>query len=83
MSGLGFTADWVMGYPYTRLSRVSNSLVLPSVMACTIVIVGALVFQWLEDWTYNEAVVFSWTAITTIGKVFIRILYEQNERNLC
>lgn len=44
-----------------------KALVLPSIMTFGYVIVGALMFMHLEDWTYNESLIFCWTAVTTIG----------------
>lgn len=67
ISGFGFTIDWLLSYPYSDLSLVLKALVLPSIMTFGYVIVGALMFMHLENWTYNESLIFCWTAVTTIG----------------
>ncbi|KAI9261404.1 hypothetical protein BDA99DRAFT_75597 [Phascolomyces articulosus] len=36
-------------------------------MLCSTVSIGTLSYMALEDWSYSEAIVFCWTAITTIG----------------
>ncbi|KAL0082865.1 hypothetical protein J3Q64DRAFT_1822930 [Phycomyces blakesleeanus] len=64
---LGFTIDWMLSYPYSDLSLVLKGLVLPSIMACVSIALGALAFMKIEQWTYNQAVVFCTTALTTIG----------------
>ncbi|KAI9027363.1 hypothetical protein CLU79DRAFT_36318 [Phycomyces nitens] len=64
---LGFTIDWMLSYPYSDLSLVLKGLVLPSIMACVSIASGALVFMQIEQWTYNQAMVFCTTALTTIG----------------
>ncbi|KAI9490395.1 hypothetical protein BDB00DRAFT_837681 [Zychaea mexicana] len=45
----------------------AQGLVLPSIMVCSLIMTGALVYMSLEDWTYSEALIFCWTAVTTIG----------------
>lgn len=67
IAAFGFTADWLLFYPYSDLSVVLQALVLPSTMTFGYVITGALTFMHLEHWTYNESLIFCWTAVTTIG----------------
>ncbi|CDH57883.1 predicted protein [Lichtheimia corymbifera JMRC:FSU:9682] len=63
----GFILDWLLSYPYSELTPAINALVLPAVMVCSVVAIGASVYALLEDWTYSEALIFCWTAVTTIG----------------
>lgn len=67
----GFILDWLLSYPYSELTPAINALVLPAVMVCSVVAIGASVYALLEDWTYSEALIFCWTAVTTIGRYSI------------
>ncbi|KAG0171236.1 Potassium channel [Apophysomyces sp. BC1015] len=67
LAAFGFTADCALLFPYSDLSFVLKGVVLPSIMACTMIASGALIFMRLENWTHSEAVVFCSTALTTIG----------------
>ena len=71
LAAFSFTVDWLLAYPYSKLSIVLKGLVLPSIMLCSTVIIGALSYMILEDWTYSESIVFCWTGITTIGMSLI------------
>ncbi|KAI7860360.1 hypothetical protein BDC45DRAFT_100393 [Circinella umbellata] len=67
LAAFSFTVDRLLSYPYSKLSIVLKGLVLPSVMLCSTVIIGALTYMTLEDWTYSKSILFCWTGITTIG----------------
>ena len=68
---LGFTVDWLLSFPYSKLSVVLKGLVVPNIMVCTMVVIGALSYMNLEDWTYSEALTFCWTAVATIGTLLV------------
>ncbi|KAI8143470.1 hypothetical protein BJV82DRAFT_610584 [Fennellomyces sp. T-0311] len=67
VAALGFTVDWLLSFPFSNLSLILKGLVLPTIMVCSMVMIGALAYMSLEDWTYSEALIFCWTAVATIG----------------
>ncbi|KAI8065632.1 hypothetical protein BC940DRAFT_320484 [Gongronella butleri] len=63
----GFLVDYLLGTPRSRRSTVVKLLVLPSVLTCTVLVGGSLVLMHVEQWEYNQALIFCTTALTTIG----------------
>ncbi|KAI9306056.1 hypothetical protein BJ944DRAFT_57070 [Cunninghamella echinulata] len=64
---LGFFLDWILDLPCEPLSPTLKTLLLPSMMASGILILGSFSFMYIEGWEYSQSLLFCATALTTIG----------------
>ncbi|CAO3592818.1 unnamed protein product [Absidia cylindrospora] len=68
ISVFGFFLDWLLDSPSNGpLSVILTAMLLPSVMYCCTLSIGAFSFMWIEGWEYSQAMMFCATALTTIG----------------
>ncbi|KAI8081359.1 uncharacterized protein BX664DRAFT_352512 [Halteromyces radiatus] len=65
---LGFFWNWILDLPTaSSLSTTLTTMLLPTVMYCSTLVIGTLAFMWIEQWEYTQAMIFCATALTTIG----------------
>lgn len=64
----GFFLDWKLDLSCDEsISPTLKALLLPSMMASGIIMIGSISFMYIEDWEYNQSMLFCATALTTIG----------------
>ncbi|KAI1311285.1 hypothetical protein EDD11_003531 [Mortierella claussenii] len=61
------TIDWWRGFPSTGLSATLKALIVSSFMMTIVIIVGAVIYTWLEQWTFDESINFCIVSFSTIG----------------
>ncbi|KAI8345397.1 hypothetical protein B0O80DRAFT_284783 [Mortierella sp. GBAus27b] len=61
------TIDWRQGFPSAGLSATLKALIISSFMMTIVIIIGAVVYSWLEGWTFDESVNFCIVSFSTIG----------------
>jgi hypothetical protein len=62
------TIDWWHGFPSAGLSATLKALIVSSFIMTIAIIVGAMVYTWLEGWTFDDSVNFCIVSFSTIGK---------------
>ncbi|KAK3811768.1 MAG: hypothetical protein J3Q66DRAFT_390310 [Benniella sp.] len=61
------TIDWWHGFPSAGLSATLKALIISSFIMTIVIIVGAMVYTWLEGWTFDDSVNFCIVSFSTIG----------------
>ncbi|KAG0003686.1 Potassium channel [Modicella reniformis] len=61
------TVDWWRGFPSAGLSATLKALIISSFIMTVVIIIGAVVYTWLEGWTFDDAVNFCIVSFSTIG----------------
>ncbi|KAG0330395.1 Potassium channel [Dissophora globulifera] len=59
--------DWHRGFPSAGLSATLKALIISSFMMTIVIIIGAVIYTWLETWTFDQAVNFCIVSFSTIG----------------
>ncbi|CAO3640024.1 unnamed protein product [Cunninghamella blakesleeana] len=68
LTWFGFFLDWKLELSCNEpISPTLKALLIPSMMASSIIMIGSISFMYIEGWEYNESMLFCATILTTVG----------------
>ncbi|KAG0056410.1 Potassium channel [Gryganskiella cystojenkinii] len=59
--------DWWRGFPSAGLSATLKALIVSSFVITAVILVGAAIYTWLEEWTFDDSVNFCIVSFSTVG----------------